>query len=73
MEALIADSPIVPGLLTEYILKGKNRSCHNTVNLKYCIKGWLGCWWWWGGGGGGREHAGENLTSVRCKQIRKVC
>lgn len=25
MEALIADSPTVPGLLTEYILKGENQ------------------------------------------------
>lgn len=24
MEALITDSPIVPGLITEYILKGKD-------------------------------------------------
>ena len=29
MEALIADSPTVPGLLTEYILKGITK-CENT-------------------------------------------
>ena len=33
MEALIANSPTVPGLLTEYILKGKD----NVTILMYCI------------------------------------
>ena len=31
MEALIGDSPMVPGLLTEYILKGENERCVQEV------------------------------------------
>ena len=34
MEALIADSPIVPGLLTEYILKGKDEGCFKSRSAK---------------------------------------
>ena len=41
MEALIADSPIVPGLLTEYILKGKDEGCFKSrseLAINFCMK-----------------------------------
>lgn len=35
MEALITDSPTVPSLLTEYILKGENRLVFCTLIIMY--------------------------------------
>lgn len=37
MEALLSDSPIVPGLLTEYILKGENKGYKNKTSLSNSV------------------------------------
>lgn len=38
MDALLADSPTVPGLLTEYILKGE---CKAASDIYICMYLWL--------------------------------